>query len=399
MIRLLCTILFSALTSLSANAQEEYTFKTERMKQAAKALGILNVPDSVNKHGSWQLLGRDGQMISVRTDSTGMVEHIGVPLFMNNIRVLEPSPVYDFLEYAALNWKYKFTPNTLYLSKVLFRHGNWQVLLNGHLDKADCAISNQDDRLYIVKWTQNEEVLAELGIPIEYELLNNDTRRNIEKLFINQLSEHQSQRLSDRPQKTITEDDLKIYGTEGLFVLQGDSYMIEELNQNVYYELTTLYEEADTIIHGNTVTMKIETVAPTITLSDEHPAETFANLMLADDATLPDVMMHLDFHLSDYHRLELQLPLSSLKDFLLQEGCRLFFAYSGTIKEQARGILFVHNAAEGYNHLLSLSLPAASLTEKSPEVKAAVYLYIPNVDTSHLFGKMPTKKSGAKIYN
>jgi hypothetical protein len=64
-----------------------------------------------------------------------------------------------------------------------------------------------------------------------------------------------------------------------------------------------------------------------------------------------------------------------------------------------RGMLFIHNSAKGYNHLLSISIPIAQIISHQPVVQAAVYLFIPPIDKSHLFGMTPTKKSGAKIYS
>ena len=63
-----------------------------------------------------------------------------------------------------------------------------------------------------------------------------------------------------------------------------------------------------------------------------------------------------------------------------------------------RGTLMMSNLAKGYNHLFSLRMPADQLTADEPELQADVYLYIPPIDKSKLFGKTPTKKSGAKIY-
>ena len=63
-----------------------------------------------------------------------------------------------------------------------------------------------------------------------------------------------------------------------------------------------------------------------------------------------------------------------------------------------RGTLMMSNLAKGYNHLFSLRIPADQLTATGPVIQADVYLYIPPIDKSKLFGKTPKKKSGAKIY-
>lgn len=386
----LTTILL--MTAVTLRAQ---TFKTERLGKAASVLGINNVLDSLPSGCTSSLHAKDGLTVCVRKTDDGTIEHIGIPLFQTDMRLLMPSPVYDFMEYAVLNKHYKVNPNDLYLSKVLFRKGNWQTLVKEQLQNCECSISNQDDRLYIVSWLHEDQEEAVVGVPIDYELLNNDSRRNIERDFIRHLSAYDVQPVVP---KAITEDDLKVYGTEGLFAIPGESYLMPELNGNVYYELRTISEEIDTIYQGKPTKMTLEDVVPFITISSDYPAETMANLLLSDEVAVAGTRLKLDFHLSDYHREVIGVTAYQLRDFCRREGCKLYFAYRGTADGLVRGTLMVSNLAKGYNHLLSLRMPADQLTATEPELQADVYLYIPPIDKSKLFGKAPTKKSGAKIY-
>ena len=321
---------------------------------------------------------------------------VKIPLFNDVLRLLQPSPVYDFLEYAVLNWKYKINPNQLYLSKVMFKVGSWETLLKEKLSETECLIENREDKLYVVTWKREEKDIAVIGIPIEYELLNNDTRRNMERAFVRDLET--SKPSSKRPNPAVvSEESLSIYGTEGLFVIPGKSYIIDLLNQNVYYKLTTVYETADTIVNNKPVTMSMEAVLPVVVIDPEFPAETFANLMMCDDGSVPDVTIELDFHLSNYHRQKLAMPLSQLKAFCRQQGCNLYFACDGVQKDKTRGVMFASNLSKGYNHLFSLRIPTEQLTTEAPTIQADVYLYIPPIDKEKLFGTAPTKKSGANF--
>ncbi len=487
----------------SINAQ---TYTTDQIERAVGMLGVRNAIDSICSTSdcptTFTVKANDGQTICVRTVWTRRVasaplparnpqpstsspffvhcpgcepgeghtppsvniEHIGIPLFNPDLRNITPSPVYDFLEFAALNWKYKVNPNTLYLSKVVFKKGSWQTLLHEKLDTCDCSVSNRDGKLYIVTWTQNGEEVAVVGVPIDYELLYNDTRRNIEKAFLQRLSNYEqltssqpstlnsqpstlnsqpstlnsqpstlnpqlstlnsqpstlnSQPSTLNPQLSTplssiapavsrakptlnpqpTEADLKIYGTEGLFVFQGQSHILDELNQNVYYALKTIYEQTDTIIEGRSETISLEGVIPSLVIDTSHPAETLANLMLSDESNTPEADMSIEFHLSNYKRPKVSIPVSMLRSFLRQEGCDIYFATSGTTKDTTKGILFVTNPGKGYNHLFSLRLPISQIENTTPNVHADAYLYIPPIEKNKLYGKTPEKKSGAKIY-
>lgn len=371
-------------------------YKADRLRKAVEALGLQIAADSLMPDTTIKMMSKDGRTVCLRTDPMGEVEHVGIPLFNDMLRLLQPSPVYDFLEYAVLNWKYKVNPNQLYLSKVIFKMGSWETLLKDKLSECECSIENREDKLYIVTWKREEKDVAVIGIPIEYELLNNDTRRNMERAFVRDLE-------ASRPSNTkpntavISEESLSIYGTEGLFVIPGKSYIIDLLNQNVYYKLTTVYETADTVINNKPVTMSIEAVLPVVVIDPEFPAETFANLMICDDGSIPDVTIELDFHLSNYHRQKVTMPLSQLKAFCRQQGCNLYFACDGVQKDKTRGVMFACNLPKGYNHLFSLRIPIEQLTSEAPTVQADVYLYIPPIDKEKLFGTAPTKKSGANF--
>ena len=376
MLRRLTPLLLAVLLQATVAAAQD--FKTERLRRAAEVVGVTAAlalaPDTTIETKTTK-----GQVVSIRTDNRQQIVHIGIPLFNADLRLLQPSPVYDFLEYAVLNWKYKAQPNLLYLSKVFFRKGSWDTLLRERLSECDCSISNQDDRFYVVNWQRDGTEVATVVIPIDYELLSNDTRRHIERDFIRLLQTYQPTD-SISQGSAIISDDLKIYGTEGLYVLEGKSHTLSELNQNVYYRLTDNPEKG---------------IVPVVVIDQEHPAETFSDLMMADDEIVPDVLMHLDFHLSDYHRQKLDVPLTLLKDYLRLQGWDYYFAYSGISDTIMRGVLFVSNTALACNHLLSLRLPVSQLTASRPEVQADVYLYIPSIEKSNLYGKVPDKKSGA----
>ncbi|MDD6493331.1 MAG: hypothetical protein PUF55_01580, partial [Bacteroidales bacterium] len=124
-------------------------YKTALLKSAAEKLGLQIMQDSIMPDSIHFFTAKDGRKICVRTNPMGQIEHIGIPLFNKGMRFLQPSPVYDFLEFALINKKYTVTPNQLYLSKVIFKKGNWDTLLNGNLEKQNCSIENMDDKLYI----------------------------------------------------------------------------------------------------------------------------------------------------------------------------------------------------------------------------------------------------------
>lgn len=389
-------IIFLVFLFISGEYMYAQTFKAERLRKAAEVLGIQCLPDTLEYNQSVEMTTKDGRKISLRTDRQGVVEHIGIPLFSDVMRTLQPSPVYDFLEYAVLNWKYKINPNQLYLSKVIFKKGNWDTLLSQNLQEASCSIENMEDKLYVVTWQQEEKDIACIGVPIEYELLNNDTRRNMERIFLKELSGYKRS-VERKAIPVVNEEDLSLYGVEGLFVIPGKSYIMSWLNQNVYYQFTTVCETVDSVINNKPVTLRMESVLPVVVNSEEYPSETLANFMMCEDESVPDVRMEMTVHLSNYHNHKVSMPLSTFREFLKEKGCDMYFACDIERKGIIHGMMFASNLPKGYNHLISLNMDVSQLREEYPLVKADMYLYIPPLEKSKLFGKEPTKKSGAKF--
>ena len=97
------------MASLSLSAQ---VYKTDRLRKAVEVLGVKVAADSLMPDTTLSLVARDGRPVCLRTDPMGAVEHVGAPLFSELMRLLQPSPVYDFLEYAVLNWKYSSIPTS-----------------------------------------------------------------------------------------------------------------------------------------------------------------------------------------------------------------------------------------------------------------------------------------------
>lgn len=381
---------------LSRTQSPAQVFHTEKLKQAVEVLGINKDIDSLSSNHTYFVKLNDGQTIDMRVSTNKTVEHIGIPLFNDSIRLLNPSPVYDFLEYALLNWKYTIVPNKLYLSKVIFKLGNWNTLLTNKLDDCDCSIENIDDKLYVVTWKRGTDDIAIVGVPVDYELLYNDNRRVIERDFVKQLSNHLAP-ANYRNQHSVKENDLKIYGTEGLFVIEGQSYLLPELNQNNYYVFKTITQEVDTILNGDLVSMTLEDVAIVPVVDADHPIESFANIILCNDSVVPEAQLELDIHFSDYRHQQLSMPLCQLKDCCKEQGGELFFACSSIDDEFIKGTLIVKNTSRGYNHLFSLCMNRNSITDKNLLIKAQGYLFIPSITKERLFSKVPSKKSGVII--
>ena len=127
--------------------------------------------------------------LSIRTDDRGIIEHIGIPMFSTEMRTLLPSPVYDYLEYALLDHKYHINENALQQLKLRFQNGDWSDLEQVRPSNK-CTINNVDDKWYVVTWSRYGKSNISVAIPIDYELLANSSRKEMEQIFISNLQKH-----------------------------------------------------------------------------------------------------------------------------------------------------------------------------------------------------------------
>ena len=143
----------------SAHAQE---YATSQLQKAAQK---LNISGMLSEKSQSDTLFIKEQRIIVRKDQQGRIEHIGIPLFNAYIRNIQPSPIHDYLEFAALDKKFQVSENTLQLNKLEFSKGNWEKLYQLG-DSCACTISNLGDKTYVVQWMKNDQLILEVSFAL-----------------------------------------------------------------------------------------------------------------------------------------------------------------------------------------------------------------------------------------
>lgn len=164
-------------------------YRTSLLRQAAATLGIERQIAKMGKGVTTLVESPTGPTVIVRSDTNGTVEHIGLPLFNAAMRRQTPSPVYDCLEYAALDRSAIHTENDLLLQKIKFYKGSWQTL-SGVKPTDGCTITNHSDKYYQLVWNRNGRETVSVVIPIDYELLSVSNRREIEEAFVHNVTRH-----------------------------------------------------------------------------------------------------------------------------------------------------------------------------------------------------------------
>lgn len=295
------------------------TFKASHLQKAYEKLGIS---------------AQDSKGLTIRKAQDGTIEHIGIPLFSTEMRTLLPSPIYDYLEYALLDHKYHINENTLQQQKIRFRNGSW-----GDLEKItpadDCTIDNQDDKWYIVRWSFQAQEILSVAIPIDYELLSNSSRKEMEQNFSR---------------------DLKCYKS----VSPQETSSTHELNTS-------------------------------------SPKETLSAILMTSDHASVKATLNIELLYAGFRKESVSVTLSQWMEFCKSEGCTPYYIYEGATDDQASAILLMYNRSEGYAHLLYLHAAISQLDAKEQDYQGKVYMFIPTNNIEDLFAKS-TGPSAPKTY-
>ena len=372
----LILIVTIALLPLCVSAQ---SYSASHLEKAVQKLQLDPLALAADSLPMVKTINHSGKDIVLRFSAQGAIEHIGIPLFSREMRLLQPSPVYDFLEYATLNYFFKVDDNTLRLDEVKFSKGGWN-LLPGILAGSDyCSISNLDDKHYQVEWFKDAQKVAELRFPINYELLANSEREEMERRLTKGLVAYH-----ETSSRTPMIDSKRLQRTEdpNMLVMQGQTYIIPAINNHRY---VTVVSEVDTTV--------VDTVEHHVLkyslLFDRHNAdESLANLMVEPAMDVDNDSISVQVRYYNYKRETLKVAMKDFLGYFQKEGCTPYFGIDETEGSVITGTLFLVNKASGYVHLVNVTCDTDNLFGEHPLLKATMFMFTPLSNVKNLFGKL-----------
>lgn len=288
-----------------------------------------------------------------RVDSSGEVQHIGLPLFSNEVRQSFPSPTYDFLERHLLELNIYNNNEMLrlaYSNSVTFTTGDYRVALT--LDTL-CSFSNEvvDYYRYRSTWSRGEDVLLQMVYDMNWQMMSGCSIGELEEGFVRRLSHHSFTPLPP---------------------LQGNgkSIITPVINNRLFFD------EKDGVGERHYL------------FTPKQLSRSVCNLMLADDLGLDDIDIKLTIDRYNYKTDTLTLPLSLLLNYCRssQEGCMPYFGLKSSNIELTKGVLMLSHKDKGYMHIISVEVPTSVIANKRGTIEGKAILYIPlhNVKKEYL---------------
>ena len=353
-----CTIVIGWLLTVCIPVDAARHFKVPRLEKVVCALGVM---DSIRTDtvSYTYYFNNNQQKLKVRQGKRGYVEHIGIPLFSQEYEDAYPSPVFDCLEFQTLCRLNHLQENELPLSDIKFFKGSWDILCNIG-DQKSVSLETVNEKYYLIKWLENNKVIVELALPINYELLNCMSRKELYDDFVRKLKDSESDYA-----KPI--DYLQA---------QQSYYIIPEISQK---------QNIDSL--GRLV------------YDSSLPQESLANLMLASNQVAPSATIQLELVLDQDKREQLQLPLHRWNSLCRSFGCKPYFGYEDSENGIIRGVQVMSNIPTGYDHILYVECLRDNLGKKDVSLKATAYLYVPSSNVKELFASPKKQQSKTKRQN
>lgn len=343
--------IIGVLSVLMAEAQT--TFRTSELKRLATELKI----DTGQLQEGYNYPVAKDLNLTVHMQNN-MIDHIGLHLFSEDIRKMDRSSVFDFLERYFLQLKY---PPTIKTAEMMirndgfrFEYGSMQTLTA--LRSSDSFSYQYDKRRYKAQWRREGHELLTVSFPVEYQLISGENK-----------IEAESHVLNDIQQTTVVADEVPADKNS-----KGDTYIMKQFSSRLYY------------------------MGRKLVANSRYPAETAANMMLSTE-TKGDYQLNMTQVSYGFKKSVVEVGLKQWITFCRNNGCKLYFGTENVDKKgNVEAVVIAVNEAENYNHVLTISIPVKVMELQQGTIEARLYPYVPTQNVQSLFGTY--RKSNPKTY-
>jgi len=350
-----------------ANTMAEVKFRTAELQRLATAINIQ--PESLQE--GYQTIKPTTQAIVIHVDENSIVDHIGLPLFSESMKKIGNRVVMEFIERYLLQLHYPPTTKTATMmmrdDNVKFENGSIATLKQ--LRPTDQFNLNCERMRYAATWMRDSKTLLTLTFPAEFELLRGMNFIEAQHGFEGESQKTLKKKMVKAP---LDKQQMKATKIKGCYMLEGGSYLNKTLNANRYY-------------------IETENGQLRPLLSEDHPAESAANLMLCPEIA-GQRKLQITERLYGFQEKNFNMNLSQWIAFCQEEKCRLYFGIQELTTTSVKATVIAVNDEENYNHLLSLEIPYSAISNPNGVIVAQLNCYLPTHNIRNLFGIDNSKK-------
>lgn len=327
-------------------------FATQSLERLATYVGLTNLDDLTE--GIHNDYNYKGHALTVRVNQWNEIEHIGLHLFSQELRTIQPLPVYDFLEryLLAMNAAPEGSDDRVYMAwdKVHYQIGDAAMALK--IDTtADFSESHIDRHVYKVSWQMKGKTCLEMSFYMDYQLMTGCNAIELEKIMFRKM------RREVWKQEKYIHKDFPVKGIE--YTRQGKNFISPMVRNDIYY------------------VRKKEREAWRLLDDAGRMTKTIANIMLSGESNHP---LKVEIKMDKYGlRTDCAtMEYGAWRQLCVKEGCTPYFGMKSKDGDIYKGTVFMVNETGGYLHLLSIDIPQEAITNPEKNVAhAKIYTYIP----------------------
>ncbi len=342
-------IIVICLAVLSASAKT--TFRTAELGRLAQVLAL----DTEALPEGYSYPTANGLRLTVH-QTAQTVDHIGLCLFSEEMQREGKTPVFDFLERYFLQLKYP--PQSMSMNSMIrddqFKFITGTLESVGNLLPTDGFSYSYDKHRYQATWSRQDSTLLSVSFPVEYELISGENKIEAEDNLASDIRNTTVLIPTEKP------------------IVRKEHYLTDDITNR-------LYLSDDKLV-----------------LSDRHPVESAANMML-NLQTAGDFQIQITQLSYGFKKTVFEVPLKQWVAFCQQHGCELYFGLENlSDNSEVEGVVMAVNTAENYNHVLTVRIPSEVIEARSGVIEARLYPYVPTHNVLNLFATY--RKSNPKTF-
>lgn len=298
----------------------------------------------------------------------GLIEHIGLNLFSDDVKKTADKDLLNFIEEALLAKGLNMNDD-LY-DRLVIKKGT--VSDFKHLtSQSDYSILTHNSKSLTIEWNRDDKIISVI-LPTNYDTLNSGSRVDIENSFISRLKSSKGVRTPFEPIDTLK---LEPYGKDK-FIYPGTSYQNKNITRNVYFNSADMSPVWD----------------------ESLPLESIANLFIFPSKEYEDTKINLTILKHEYGEKEcFPIYLNQFLSTCEREGCVPYWGIEKYDNDLLEGALFLYNHHKGYDHVIKIECKPAEVINNHGEIKARASLFIPTNNVLNLYSPYVKKTEDKKI--
>lgn len=345
------------------------SYQTDLLGRMATSLQLTSQFNTLKDGVYWKHFSFSGKPITVIVQNR-RIEHIGYALFTPYQRSVISSPVFNFLERYSLEVdltmnREKTVVKQIAEDDISFEKGTFSFFQTLLKDTTFVLNIKNNGKRYTVNWHKNDVLHCSVNFPMDFDLLNGSEMLENERRIKTDIWTYPLQKVVPM---NVSLDKLQSTWQNNYFILPGESYYIDELNTNRYYEQSPK-GEFRLVYHS------------------KYPLESLANLLTTQEIE-NEFTMNIRLKKYGFQEELISVPLNRWTNYCLMIGCRPFFgviSYEGNL---AVCELVMRNVDQGYNHIMKITFDTSQLDARKGVIQARLNCYVPSSKIEYLFDEI-----------